>query len=79
MRPRGLEAALYSPGDQPWPLDETDLHVGLRCIIGGGRGSLQRKELWRRGGRPASLGLGPVGPTWQQVKVGRLVESSGVF
>jgi hypothetical protein len=58
MRPEVWRPLYIALGDQSWPLDETDLHVGLRCIIGGGRGSLQRKEPWWRGERPAGLGLG---------------------
>jgi hypothetical protein len=32
---RGLGPRLYSTEHEPWPLDQTDLHVGLGWILGG--------------------------------------------
>jgi hypothetical protein len=58
-RPRGLEAALYSPRGSTmalgWnrPSRRVEVHHRRR------QRQLAKKEPWWRGGRPTGLGLGP--------------------
>jgi hypothetical protein len=58
-----MGAVYIAQGVEPQPLDQTNLGVGFRCILRGGIGSLQEKELRRRRGGSVGLALGLVGPT----------------
>ena len=49
--------------NQPQPLDQNRLHVGLGCILRVGGGRVPKAKANGARGRLADLGVGPVGHT----------------
>jgi hypothetical protein len=75
---RGVCLFIYTPVGEATSVGSNRLHVGLRCILGGGVGVLQK--LMEYGGRRARrAGVWPAGPTWRPLAAPLGLMSSGVF
>jgi hypothetical protein len=75
---RGVGVSLYSPGVEREPLDQTDLDVWLRCILGGG-GRILQKLVENSPGGANGMVVGLGGPTCHPLVLHFVPVSSGVF
>jgi hypothetical protein len=74
-----VQPYIYSPRGWIWALESNQFEVRWKCILGGGGGRLWKLVGISHCGRPGSLGVGLVGPTWQGLVPCLSVVSSRTF
>jgi hypothetical protein len=75
----GLGSPYIAQRVQREPLDQTDLRNSVDATLGCGGGTFQKIEARGHQGVPASMGVGPAGPTWRPLGPCLGVVSSRTF
>ena len=64
LQGEGLRSSYIAQENHHEALDQTDLNIWWRCILGGDGGVLKKLEARRLGGRPENIDVVRASPLW---------------